>query len=158
EAEWLAALPRLRQRVGERNFTTWIEPLQCSGDANGLRLEVSSRFFQEWITRHFLTSIREVLHETSGTTSNVRVVGVSGAAAADRRPKEAPHVTPRGPAPRTPKIGHVVPDYTFDTFIVGTANEGAYEAARAVATQPGRRFNPFFVWGGVGLGKTHLVN
>ena len=47
EASWMAALPRLRERVGERNFTTWIEPIQCQRDAQGLRLEVASRFFQE---------------------------------------------------------------------------------------------------------------
>ena len=57
-----------------------------------------------------------------------------------------------------PKIGRLVPDYTFQTFVVGESNEVAYQAARAVAEFPGRRFNPMFLWGGVGLGKTHLIN
>src|SRR5262249_47816791 len=78
--------------------------------------------------------------------------------AAESPPKEGPPIVPHNPTPRGPKIGHLVPDYTFERFIVGTANQVAYEAARAVADLPGRRFNPFLVWGGVGLGKTHLVN
>ena len=65
EPEWLAALPRLRQQVGDRNFATWIEPIRCCRDDDGLRLEVASRFFQEWVTRHFLTCIRDALAESS---------------------------------------------------------------------------------------------
>ena len=65
---------------------------------------------------------------------------------------------PRASAPRGPRIGHLVAEYTFDNFVVGEANAVACHAARVVAESPGRRFNPLFLWGGVGLGKTHLVN
>ncbi|MFN8626870.1 MAG: chromosomal replication initiator protein DnaA [Candidatus Binatia bacterium] len=158
QAEWLEALPQLRQLVGERNFATWIEPIRCAKEANGFVLEVSSRFFQEWVTRHFLPIIRQALTRHEGATPAVRLV-----VAADHAPPPAHDRTPgaratRTAAPRAPRIGRLVADYTFDTFVIGPANEVAYRAARAVAETPGRRFNPLFLWGGVGLGKTHLIN
>ena len=155
EADWLEVLPRLRQLVGDRNFATWIEPIRCSRDADGLSLEVASAFFQAWVNRHFLTVIRQAL-AGSGVELPVRVVVA---------PEMATTPTHDGPAPgrqtaraRRPAIGRLVPDYTFDSFVVGHANEVAYQAARTVTESPGRRFNPFFLWGGVGLGKTHLIN
>lgn len=187
----MEALPRLRERVGERNFATWIEPVRCARDAAGWRLEVPSRFFQEWLLRHFLGTIREALGEGDGTVPSVRVVvtahgartvlsppptvvpaaGVTGThvpittvpmATVPMEPVRmaaVPTVPVHRASPvRTPKIGHLVPEYTFDTFVVGEANAVACHAARAVAESPGRRFNPFFLWGGVGLGKTHLIN
>jgi chromosomal replication initiator protein len=161
-AEWMAALPRLRRRVGERNFATWIEPIRCSRDERGLCLEVANRFFQEWVIRHFLTPIRESLGEEHGEASAVRVIVSPGVA----QPRPVSPLPVAGGAaarrdanaPRGPKIGHLVAAYTFETFVVGDANRVAYEAARSVAALPGRRFNPFFLWGGVGLGKTHLIN
>jgi chromosomal replication initiator protein len=153
EDEWSDALPRLRQLVGERNFATWIEPIRCSRDPEGLRLEVASTFFQAWVSRHFLGAIRAALGE-GGTARSVRVVVVPGTS-----PERHAAPPPRqASAPRRPKIGHLVADYTFASFVVGHANEVAYRAARSVGEFPGRRFNPFFLWGGVGLGKTHLIN
>lgn len=157
EPEWLAALPRLREQVGDRNFATWIEPIRCCRDDDGLRLEVASRFFQEWVTRHFLTCIRDALAERASYVSSVRIVVTPVATPASLQRADA-SPPPRAPAVRTPKIGRLVPDYTFDNFVVGRANEVGYQAARSVAELPGRRFNPFFLWGGVGLGKTHLIN
>src|SRR5262249_35586967 len=153
---------------------TWIEPIRCSRDERGLCLEVPNRFFQEWVIRHFLTPIREALAETQAAATAVRVTisprpadahpppGADGGTAPPRPANAArgSASAARGPgsAPRVPKIGHLVADYTFDTFVVGHANQVACQAARTVAATPGRRFNPFFLWGGVGLGKTHLVN
>ncbi len=142
EAEWLAALPRLRQQVGERNFATWIEPIRCAKDGSGLRLEVASRFFQEWVTRHFLPTIRRTLADVQGVDSSVRVVVAADTANAAPAPAAS---TParRVTTGRTPKIGRLVSDYTFETFVVGPANQVGYHAARSVAEAPGRRFNPF---------------
>lgn len=164
----MEALPRLRQQVGERNFTTWIEPIRCSRDEHGLCLETPSRFFLEWVNRHFMASIREAL-AAAGAPAEVRVtVATEGlpppaaalaAPAAVRATLAAPASPPRPAGTRSaPKIGRLVADYTFDSFVVGLANEVAYRAARAAAEAPGQRYNPLFVWGGVGLGKTHLIN
>ena len=157
EVMWFEALPLLRQQLGDRNFATWIEPIRCARDEHGLRLEVSSRFFQEWVTRHFLPCIRQTLSAASGTVPDVRVVVASNGETSPPSRAAAP-AAPPARAARTPKIGRLVPEYTFDSFVVGQANEVAYRAARSVGECPGRRFNPFFLWGGVGLGKTHLIN
>jgi chromosomal replication initiator protein len=158
EAEWLEALPRLRQLVGDRNFATWIEPIRCEKNGNALCLEVNSRFSQEWVTRHFWTAIHQALARADGTVPALRIA-VTGK-------EEQPPAAPTGPsapraratAPPMPKIGRLVPNYTFQTFVVGESNEVAYEAVRALAECPGHRFNPMFLCGGVGLGKTHLIN
>ena len=160
EAIWSAALPLLRQHVGDRNFTAWIEPIRCR-DADGeVRLEVPSRFFQSWVTRHFLSTIRDTMSELSGAPCAVRVIVADGPSLERRvAPTAAPASAPEPPRPaRVPKIGRLVSHYTFETFVVGAANEVAFRAAQAVSAAPGKRFNPVFLHGGVGLGKTHLVN
>ena len=164
EALWSAALPVLRQHMGERNFAAWIQPIRCQGDAREIQLEVPSRFFQSWVTRHFLSTIRDTLVELSGAPCAVRVVVAAGngtprpspAVAALAQAQAEPAAAVR--APRQPKIGRLVAHYTFDSFIVGAANEVAFQAAQAVSQAPGTRFNPVFLHGGVGLGKTHLIN
>jgi chromosomal replication initiator protein len=159
ESVWLEALSRLRHEVGDRNFATWIEPIRYARDERGLRLEVPNRFFQEWVTRHFLDGIRSTLSGL-GVRGEVRITVVPSTTAAPA-PLASAASNPRRDRPvasRGPKIGRLVAEYTFDGFVVGDANEVAYRAARAVAEAPGRRYNPLFLWGGVGLGKTHLIN
>jgi chromosomal replication initiator protein len=158
EAEWLEALPRLRQLVGDRNFATWIEPIRCEKNGNGLCLEVSSRFSQEWVTRHFLPAIHQALARADGTVPALRIAVMGREAQSSVAPVASSAPQARPATPRMPKIGRLVPDYTFQTFVVGESNEVAYQAARALAEFPGRRFNPMFLCGGVGLGKTHLIN
>jgi len=157
-AVWQAALPRIREQVGERNFATWIDPVRCTADADGLCLEVANQFFQEWVTRHYLGIIRAVLCQL-GSDVPVRIV-VTARGAESPAPVAAVAVAepaPRRPrVQRSPRIGRLDPAYTFDAFIVGPTNDVAYRAARAVTSSSGRRFNPLFLWGGVGLGKTHL--
>lgn len=156
-AEWNRALLRLRETVGERNFTTWIEPIHCTQDAMGLRLEVASRFILDWVTNNFLESIRAALAELGNESPLRMVVGNGGLSEMSRL---LPPTRPAPPLakPRKPQIGHSVPDYTFDSFVVGATNVRTYRAIQSIADAPGRRFNPLFVWGGVGLGKTHLVH
>jgi chromosomal replication initiator protein len=156
EAEWLEVLPRLRQQVGERNYATWIEPIHCVRDARGLCLEVESRFFQEWVAKHFLASIQQVMRECRGAAPEVRVV-VAARNGSAPMPGNGCAALP-APSRRNPQLGRLVPAYTFENFVVGPSNEIACNAARTVAATPARQFNPLFVWGGVGLGKTHLVN
>lgn len=160
EAVWQAALPKLREQVGERNYATWIEPIHCSVDGEGLCLGVANQFFQEWVTRHYLGTIRTVLCQCTPDVPRVRViVGACQPEAPAAVPAPEPARShPRLRVKRTPRIGCLVPEYTFRAFVVGPTNEVAYRAARAVTSGSGRRFNPLFLWGGVGLGKTHLTS
>jgi len=161
EALWSAALPSLRQHMGERNFVAWIEPIQCQVTDGEIRLEVPSRFFQSWVTRHFLPTIHETLSGLAGAPCTVRVVVAAEGSGVPRPAPVAPapdeHPVPARPA-RAAKIGRLVPNYTFETFVVGASNAVAFRAAQAVSAEPGTRFNPMFLHGGVGLGKTHLIN
>jgi chromosomal replication initiator protein len=171
EGIWSAALPVLRERVGERNFATWIAPIQCASAEGEIRLQVSSPFFQQWVTRHFLPTIETALAHVNGAPCKVRIVILPSASpAADRKlppPVAAAPVAANGsaapaaddrPGRGEPRMGFVVRHYTFDNFIVGEANRVAFQAARTVAAAPGKRFNPVFFHGATGLGKTHLVN
>lgn len=159
EAVWQTALPKIREQVGERNYATWIEPIRCSVDNEGLCLGVANQFFQEWVTRHYLGTIRAVLCQCTTDVPPVRVVvGIGQPEAPDVAPAELVRSRPRLRVKRTPRIGCLVPEYTFKAFVVGPTNEVAYRAARAVTSGTGRRFNPLFLWGGVGLGKTHLTS
>jgi chromosomal replication initiation ATPase DnaA len=71
---WSAALPHVRQQVGDRNFLAWIEPIRCTGTEPEVRLEVPSRFFQDWVTRHFLSTITETVDRVAGHACAVRLV------------------------------------------------------------------------------------
>ncbi len=163
QSVWGRALEILREELGARNFATWIAPLEVAEDENGMRLVAPSRFFREWVTRYFLTSIRDAIQRVSPSPCGVRIVVSENGGAAVSGKESVPET--KGPArargghkPRRPVIGHLVPRYTFATFVVGESNRTAAEAARAVTREPGKRFNPLFVFGGVGLGKTHLIN
>jgi len=166
EALWSAALPGLRQHLGERNYGVWIEPIRCRGEGDEVRLEVPSRFFQDWIAQHFLTTIREALERLAQRKLRVRLVVVAPSERATavvgdrgRAARGGGNGNGAGAAKqREPKIGRLNPKYTFKTFVMGASNEVAYRAAQTAAAAPGRRFNPVFIYGGVGLGKTHLVN
>lgn len=158
EAVWQAALPRIREQLGERNYATWIEPIHCSVDNEGLRLEVANQFFQEWVTRHYLGTIRTALCQCTPEVPTVRVVVGSQPADTEPAKTEPARQRLRTRIKRTPRIGSLFADYTFSGFVVGPTNEVAYRAARAVTSGAERRFSPLFVWGGTGLGKTHLMN
>jgi chromosomal replication initiator protein len=167
---WSAALPLLRQQVGERNFLAWIEPIRCAGAEHQVQLEVPNRFFQDWVTQNFLSTIADTINRVAGQPRAVRLI-VNQCVVTRPRTAECvmlaaapPRSTQRNggevtkPAARNPKIGRLVPHYTFDGFVVGPSNEVAFKAAKTVSAQPGQRFNPVFLHGGVGLGKTHLIN
>jgi chromosomal replication initiator protein len=157
EEIWSAVLPLLRERVGERNYSVWIEPIRCGGENGELRLDLPSRFSRDWIVEHFLPTICEVVEQVAGSPYPVRLV-------VNPRPLPAAKLSaPSGrsspPAQeRKPVIGQLVPRCTFQTFVVGATNEVAVKAAQTVSAAPGRRFNPVFLYSGVGLGKTHLLN
>ncbi len=168
EEERSGSLAHLKEVIGERNYETWIKPTRLIEEQGRYRLEVPNRFFQDWVSRHFLRAIASALRQPGSPPPVIRVVVSPGRS---RQSSDAQHTEPTpaapptanattvGRAPRGPAVGRLIAGYTFERFVVGAANEVAYEAARAVAAD-GRatRFNPLFLWGSVGVGKTHLVN
>jgi chromosomal replication initiator protein len=158
-ALWASVLLELRELLGERNYLAWIEPVQVIPAEDELVLQVPSVFYQSWIERYFMAAIRTAVEKHVGRPHPIRL-----AVSQDRGAVRAEHArrlaTPRDEEPRAraPRIGKLNPHFTFDSFVVGPSNEMASRAAYSVCERPGRAFNPVVLHGGVGLGKTHLIN
>ncbi|GBE37682.1 MAG TPA: chromosomal replication initiator protein DnaA [Nitrospirae bacterium] len=157
EDAWVQALDAIKEKVGTQTFELWFKPLKfLQFKDHNLVLEVPNRFFREWIEDHYLRIISETIEgfmkekvgvdfklgEVQGTTALKKIES--------RRENRRVKLASRGI--------FLNPKYTFANFVVGASNQFARAAARAVAESPGREYNPLFIYGGVGLGKTHLMN
>jgi chromosomal replication initiator protein len=153
---WDACLRRLEQELPAQQFNTWIRPLAPEGGdaADTLVLAAPNRFVLELVRERFAARIERLAAEASGRELGVRLV-LARASEAPVRPVQA---TLR--SVETPSIlerARLNPAFSFDSFVTGKANQLARAAALQVAENPGVSYNPLFVYGGVGLGKTHLV-
>jgi chromosomal replication initiator protein len=168
---WSACTEVLAQHVPEQQFNTWIRPLSASASAqgNGLVLQVGNRFKLDWVRSQYLDRIRQTMTELAGEEITVELA---------LAPRETPKLNT--PTPRTSVADILVhnteivapvarpmgggnshrlnPALTFDTLVEGSANRMARAAAMHVANQLGQLYNPLFVYGGVGVGKTHLMH
>jgi chromosomal replication initiator protein len=161
---WGQVREELIKRVGKHNYATWIEPLKLSQLKNGVaRFEVPTIFFGDWVQRNYADHIRSQLASAGSPVD--RVEFAVGAAKAEPRPvaaKSAPN--PSAKPARARASDEELPGapldarFTFDSFVVGKPNELAHAAARRVAEGGPVTFNPLFLYGGVGLGKTHLMH
>ena len=158
-ALWASVESELRASLGERNYLAWIEPVELIPAENELVLKVPSVFFQSWIERYFLSAIRGAVEKHLGRPCPIRFAVAQDRAAvrAEHTRRLAQPTAERRPV-RAARIGKLNEQFTFDTFIVGASNKMAYSAAYSVCERPGRSFNPVVFHGGVGLGKTHLIN
>ena len=145
-------------------YNLWFAPLRAlSQENNSITLEVANDFCEVWLKDNYLGLLQDVLALASGRQLQVKFkVGAGGAAAsAGRRSRSRPRSKAAEPAPERSAVNHELtfnPKNTFDTFVVGNNNNFAYAAALAVAQAPGKSYNPLFLYGGVGLGKTHLLH
>jgi chromosomal replication initiator protein len=154
---WDACLRRLEQELPAQQFNTWIRPLAPDTDApdDTLTLAAPNRFVLELVRERFAARIERLAAEASGRELGLRLVLARGtelaarpAATAPARPAAEPPIQERSRLNRS---------FSFDSFVTGKANQLARAAAIQVAENPGTSYNPLFVYGGVGLGKTHLV-
>jgi chromosomal replication initiator protein len=154
---WNQALIEIKQRIGKQNYDTWIKPIRfASRNKSEIKLEVPNKFFRDWLTEHYLTQIEDIV--SSLAKDSVRVVfevneKLEGRLTVDRSSKKE-----EKDRERQERNANLIPKYTFDNFVIGASNQFAHAACVAVANQPGDHYNPLFIYGGVGLGKTHLVN
>jgi chromosomal replication initiator protein len=157
---WGQVREELIKRVGKDNYTTWIEPLKLSQLKNGVaRFEVPTIFFGDWVQRNYGDHIRSQL--TSAGEAVDRLEFTVGAGAVEQRPALArTSAKPARPRVSEDELPGAPLDarFTFDSFVVGKPNELAHAAARRVAEGGPVTFNPLFLYGGVGLGKTHLMH
>jgi chromosomal replication initiator protein len=156
---WDQILSRVETKVNRHSFYTWFKPTSFVGeDAAAITVRVPNGLFKDWLTKHYSGVISEALGEVRKGSLAVNFVADPPAdpAAISLGPDEAAVLDPV-PA-SVPGPAGLNPRYTFDTFIVGPSNQFAHAASRAVAEAPSRSYNPLFIYGGVGLGKTHLMH
>ncbi|HBG46688.1 MAG TPA: chromosomal replication initiator protein DnaA [Deltaproteobacteria bacterium] len=157
EAIWKNCLNVISAHVSPQHIATWFRPIKPAGaNATHIELEVPNRFFLEWIKEHYLPLVEEALRQVS--KKEVAILWKVGdepatkAAAPKKKEKEKDTVK----APKQAGL-NLNPKYIFENFVVGKANEFAHAACSAVANHLGSKYNPLFIYGCVGLGKTHLL-
>lgn len=160
---WEKTIKIIKEKISQHNFDTWIRPVQISAlDGEFVQLRVPNRFFRDWLIDNYLPLIREAMKSEAGIAFQVDFVidqennqihdveSKSGATSSEKS-------TPKRP-PRPRANSSLNANYSFDRFVVGASNQFAHAASVAVAEQPAKNYNPLFIYGGVGLGKTHLLN
>ena len=176
---WEAALARLASRVSPQNFDMWLRPIEYVGlDGGVLRLRAPNAYVRLWFESNYLDAVLDDIRATTGAELRVELVVEAG----DNRPRiEPPSPTAlaiptatmagsgsgaiAGPAVETPvepdfppEVRNLNPRYTFDAFVSGPSNQLAFAASQAAGSAYPPRYNPVFICGGVGLGKTHLLH
>jgi len=161
---WQSCLKQLEKELPAQQFSTWIRPLVSSEESLGeLRLVAPNRFVLQWVKDRFLGRIEAMLAEQSGQLTRV-VLALPAASeapstdAAPARPRAAPIAPRPQPERKSAERSTMSSEFTFDNFVQGKANQLARAAAVQVAENPGASYNPLFVYGGSGLGKTHLLH
>ena len=154
---WRLCLTQFEKELPPQQFTTWIKPLQIRTDGEALTLVAPNRFVQQWIRDRFLVRIEQLAREHLQRPIKVRLA-LAERDAPSPGSNPSPAVTAEGPAkPSSREVSRLNPAFTFETFVTGKANDLARAAAMQVAERPGSAYNPLFIYGGVGLGKTHLI-
>ena len=166
--QWQRVRGRLRQEVGEAAFHSWLHPIVLEGVRDGaVQMALPTRFMRDWVNRHYADRLRCLW---TGENPTVRGIDIVVVPARSVRPVETVAPAPRpiaedsepslngDAAAEAAFAGQLDPRFTFQDFVVGKPNELAFAAARRVAEHPTAEYNPLFLYGGVGLGKTHLMH
>lgn len=156
---WHHCLRHLEKEVPEQQFNTWVRPLQAVERDGALHLLAPNRFVVSWIEKNLYGRIAELI-VSAGNGASPRVTIEVGSRRDETPAAESPEVAVPPAKPREPQQvgGRFNPDFTFESFVEGKSNQLARAAAMQVGENPGRAYNPLFIYGGVGLGKTHLMH
>ncbi|MEE2745825.1 MAG: chromosomal replication initiator protein DnaA [Pseudomonadota bacterium] len=172
ETQWYRVCSRLRAEIGESAFENWVKPINVANvKGSEVNLTVPSRFIRDWVLANYIDRLKELWAGENGTVQSV-VLSIQPSSVVNKQEQKTGNAANKASdknIENTAKVasdrhlnGHIAapldPKFTFDQFVVGKPNEFAYAAARRVAEAPSVPFNPLFLYGGVGLGKTHLMN
>ena len=165
---WRETLGLLEQQLPSQHFSTWIKPIRfISVDKDLVKLEVPNRFILDWVNEHYFSLIKKSLEDVGAIPFQVKIkIGKTPSEQTDTQEKSVknkevkPHIDADHNKKDKPWNGaiNLNPKYTFEEFVSGSSNQFASAAAMAVANNPATTYNPLFIYGGVGLGKTHLIN
>ena len=162
EKIWNSARDHLRSKLSNDTYNMWFAPLRaCAIDGNNVTLEAANEFSGVWLKDNYLSLLQDAFAVAAGRQLQVKFKIATGNAPAPSASAPAP-VKTKAPEsaherPANSEL-HFNPKNTFESFVVGNNNNFAYAAALAVAQAPGKSYNPLFLYGGVGLGKTHLLH
>ncbi|MFZ1828652.1 MAG: chromosomal replication initiator protein DnaA [Candidatus Competibacteraceae bacterium] len=157
---WKACQDCLERELSEIQLSTWIRPLHAQEEAGALRLLAPNRFVLDWVRKHHLAQIQTVLKQLrpNQPLEVLLEIGSSPLTAAIENPPEALANEITAEPAELLKSGVLNPDFTFETFVEGNSNQIARAACLQVSQNPGTAYNPLFIYGGTGLGKTHLIH
>ena len=151
---WLQIMDALQKKIDKNSYETWFEPTSYIGqETNSLYIKVPNSYFKDWLSYHYSSTINSCSQELYGKVFNIKFIFDEDSSAFMRR----------SPQERKSKRGTLLnpnlnPNYTFENFVVGSCNEFAHAASTAVTKNPAKSYNPLYIYGGAGLGKTHLMN
>ncbi|MDP2853962.1 MAG: chromosomal replication initiator protein DnaA [Smithellaceae bacterium] len=163
ESVWDKATKIIQEKVSKQNFDTWIKPIKIVVmEDKCVQLAVPNKFFKDWLMDNYLSLIKNSLHSVVGISVDIDFI-----LSKDKEKKQEAAILPfeqgqnhheSAPVARNKNISFLNSNYTFDRFVIGPSNQFAHAASIAVAKQPAKNYNPLFIYGGSGLGKTHLLN
>lgn len=155
---WVHCMSRLEGELPAQQFNTWIRPLQPVEEGAELRLLAPNKFVLDWVKQHFFSRIEEVLSAQNNPAPRV-ILEIGTRAVSDAKPALKPkEASVRSVPGGKPQPSNLNPSFNFDNFVEGKSNQLAKAASLQVAQNVGRAYNPLFIYGGVGLGKTHLMH
>ena len=148
---WQQVLDVVQKKINQQSYNTWFKPTQLiKYDDKALYVRVPNPFFQDWLNDHIDVVVEAARDAGFGDISVVYIT--------EKTPPEAPGLPSQGRLDFDSTDNTLNPKYTFETFVVGSSNQFAHAAALAVGEKPSKAYNPLFLYGGVGLGKTHLMH
>jgi len=153
---WDQCLDRLESELSAQQFNTWIRPLHAVQNSDKIRLLAPNQFVQDWINENFLLRIQELISQLNGIEIPVRLE-VGSTTLTPSNETKRPQSTPTSYAKKQ-RNSSLNPNFTFETFVEGKSNQLGRAASIQVAENPGKSYNPLLIYGGVGLGKTHLMH
>ncbi|HRS96664.1 MAG TPA: chromosomal replication initiator protein DnaA [Smithella sp.] len=161
DAFWEKTTKIIQEKITKQNFDTWIKPVKIIAmEDKCVQLAVPNRFFKDWLMENYSSVIKQSLREASGLEVNVDFVLVKHQESSPKKTENTPPTAHYSAAPKKQNINNTLlnTNYSFERFVVGSCNQFAHAASIAVAKQPAKQYNPLFIYGGSGLGKTHLLN
>jgi chromosomal replication initiator protein len=158
---WLTAQSNIAKVLTQQTFATWIKPISfLAATESTIELAVPNKFIKEWVAEKYSSMIQEAISSLSDTRYQisfhvVETTATDTSVPAESVPPTEPKKKDKGKATAFPTA--LYGKFTFDTFVCGSSNQFAHAASQAVANNPASSYNPLFIYGGVGLGKTHLL-
>lgn len=166
KATWQAVLGELEVTLTKAHYITWFKDTSILSDEDGHVIVAVPNFFtKEWLEKKYHQDIQTALTKVNSAVKTVEYKVATAGSKSKKATSPTPSLdlsqdiapSPTSEAQAAPAVGNLNSRYTFETFVVGSSNELAYAACQAVAKSPGVKYNPLFIYGGVGLGKTHLM-